>query len=447
VEGGLVTDMLQGRKDFEREFLQEMQKRGAGSPAPFEPVLTDLSSLSPRSVRWLWERRIPVGKLTLVVGDPGLGKSLLTLAIASNVTQGTAWPDGSPAPEPGDVIFISAEDDPADTVVPRFLAAGGDPKRATMLIAVLEFDAQHPDVELRSRPLSLETHLSAVESAITKRGAKLVIVDPLSAYLGKADSHTDAEIRGVLMPLAALAERTGTAILAVMHLNKRAAGPALYRSGGSIAFVAAARAAHVVTTDVDNPASARRLFLPLKQNLSEPAAGLAYVVESTTILDNDGNAIPTARVTWEPGTVSTTASQALAATDQGDADKSSLDEAKEFLQEALNNGPVASKAIQTEARQAGVQERTLWRAKSLLGIKATKEGFSDGWHWQLPPADEQSAEGCQEDTKAAKSAKPIDVGRDGRLGSGWQPSAGSQPANGHSGGDVLSSDEWEEALV
>jgi AAA domain/Bifunctional DNA primase/polymerase, N-terminal len=396
----------------------------ASTPLTYGPVLTPLSSLQPRALRWLWEDRIPLGKLTVITGDPGLGKSLLTLAIAATITQGTPWPDGKLC-EIGAVVLVSAEDDAADTVLPRFLAAGGDPKRATMLTAVLERDLDSEEATGSPRPLSLETHLSAIEAALVETDARLLVIDPITAYLGKVDSHTDAEIRGVLMPLAAIAERHNCAILVVMHLNKRSGGPAIYRPSGSIAFVAAARAGHLVTADPDNPE--RRLFLPMKANLSVAAAGLAYVVESSAIRTDGGDTIPTARVQWQAGTVTTTASQALAAVEQNAGDVSALDDAKAFLCDALKDGPVASKQIQDDARKAGVSSATLNRAKTALGVKASKDGFEGGWRWMPPLSGELPAEDSQkyEDNQLLYREKT------GDLPLTWQSSAARSSANGH----------------
>jgi RecA-family ATPase len=191
-----------------------------------------LKDVEPTEVKWVWPGRIPCGKLTLLVGDPGLGKSFVTLDGGSRISRGRLWPDGEQAPL-GAVIVLSAEDGRADTIRPRVDVLGGDPAKIAVLAAIKQGDAE--------RPFSLAADLPVLEATITAVQAVLVVIDPLSAYLGKTDSFKDAEVRGLLTPLAALAEKTGVAILAIMHLTKNPAQRAIYRAPGTIGFAAAAR--------------------------------------------------------------------------------------------------------------------------------------------------------------------------------------------------------------
>ena len=232
---------------------------------PPEPILRRLTDIEPKSLTWVWNRRIPRGKLTTFNGNPGEGKSLLTLDVAARVSTGVGWPDDPLSQrEAGLVIIGSAEDDVADTIRPRLEAAGADLTKVHVLEGI---QAYNPATKkITKRHFSLQRDLPAIEATLTKLAdVKVVILDPITAYLDQVDSHKNAEVRGVLAPLAELAERHNIAIIGVNHLNK-GSGPALHRSMGSVAFVAAVRAAWLVARDKDD--ADRRLLLPLKNNLA-----------------------------------------------------------------------------------------------------------------------------------------------------------------------------------
>src|SRR5215217_1226037 len=184
-------------------------------------VGTLLADVETKTVEWLWERRIPLGKITVLDGDPDNGKSVLTTDLAARVTTGRAMPYGfgKTFPQAG-VVILSAEDGVADTIRPRFDAAGGDPSKVVILG--------------NDDPFGLPEDLPQLEWAIERVGAKLVIVDPIMAFLGEnINSNSDKDVRSALKPLKQLAERTGVAVLIVRHLNKTPGGNVLYR-GGSI---------------------------------------------------------------------------------------------------------------------------------------------------------------------------------------------------------------------
>ena len=235
------------------------------------PVGKLLSEVEPEQVEWLWPGRLPLGKLAVLDGDPGLGKSALTLDLAARVSAGLELPDGSRC-GPAGVVLLSAEDGLEDTIRPRLDAAGADTERIVALSMI--------GVGTRAeRLVSLTQDLDAIEAAIRRVGAALVVIDPLMAFLtGKTDSHKDQDIRRALAPLAALAERTGAAVLIVRHLNKSAGGNALYRGGGSIGIIGAARAGLVVAPDPEDPE--RRILAANKHNLSGAAPSLVFRVEA-----------------------------------------------------------------------------------------------------------------------------------------------------------------------
>ena len=322
--------------------------------------VTPFSEINPQSIDWLWNYRIALGKLTLVVGEPGLGKSFLTIDLASRITTGQEFPDGTPC-SVGEVLFLTCEDGPEDTIRPRLDAHDADVTRVWHINGVTTSNGKLQFV-------NLQQHLPDIEAYFkSNRAIKLLVIDPLSAFLGdRVDSHKDASVRGVLGPLCQLAEKHNIAVVGVMHLNKRDA-KAIHRVIGSIAFVAAARAAWLVTADEDD--ASRRLFLPIKNNLAD-TSGLAYRIE-------DG------RCQWEEGEV-------FVSPDDTGADCSRLEEAVIWLTAHLDSGPQPSKNVISEAKSEGIAERTLLRAKRQLDIKSWKQ---DGrWVWELDKPPNQLAE-------------------------------------------------------
>ncbi len=354
-----------------------------GAPAAGGPVLLNLADVAPEPIRWLWPGRIALGKLTLIAGDPGLGKSLLSLDVAARVSTGSGWPDAPhEAGPPGGVVLLSAEDDAGDTIRPRLDAAAADVSRVTMLQAIHPGGGTGGD---SGRPFNLAEDLPALEDAVRAvPDCRLVIIDPVTAYLGGAvDSHKAAEVRALLAPLGALAARCGVAVLAVTHLNKSAGGPAIYRAMGSLAFAAAARAAWAVTRDRDDPR--RRLMLPLKNNLAPDLGGLAYSIEA---MGAGGQPV----LAWEPEPVALSADEALGP-DRGDG--GATERAAEWLADALADGPQPARELFERAERAGIRKRTLERAKGRVGAVAVKGGFGAGWEWRIIPEDRQSTEDRQ----------------------------------------------------
>lgn len=210
-----------------------------------EPLVREMSTVKALPVEWLWEHRIPQGALTVIDGDPGIGKSTITIDLAARLTRGVAMPDGTRSPVgPAAVLLVGAEDALGYTVRPRLEAAGADLSLVSALTGVA--DHENPS----GRPLSLPEDTAILERAILNRGAKLVIIDPIMAYLSsEINSSSDQEVRRVLTPLAKIAEDTGATILMVRHLRKTNDGPALYQGGGSIGIVGAARAGLIVVRD------------------------------------------------------------------------------------------------------------------------------------------------------------------------------------------------------
>jgi hypothetical protein len=334
------------------------------SRAFYAPKLINLGDVKPEPVLWLWPGRIARGKLTLLAGDPGLGKSFITIDLAARVSLGSPWPDDPLAPAPiGRVVMLNAEDDLADTVRPRLDAAGADVTRITALAAVTDDDGE--------KQFNLQRDLAALEQAIADTpDCKLVIIDPITAYLGNCDSHKNADIRAVLAPLAELAARYKVAVVAVSHLNK-GSGPALYRTMGSLAFVAAARAAWVVVKDKEAPK--RRMLLPVKNNLAEDTAGMAYAIVDGILA-------------WEADPVTISADEILGDDRRKDG-HSERDDAGHWLRQLLRDGRLSPKEIKAQADDAGFSWATIRRAKDRASVRVFKEGFGKDsrWFWELSP--------------------------------------------------------------
>jgi putative DNA primase/helicase len=343
------------------------------SSEPGEPILISrrASEIQPERVEWLWFGRIARGKHTCIAGEPGTGKSQLSIAISAAISTGGEWPCAEGRAPLGSVIILSAEDGAADTIVPRLTAAEANRDRLHIVSAVENGKGR--------RGFDLKADLGLLEQKIVEIGdVALVIVDPISSYMGKTDSHKNADVRGVLEPIAEMADRTRVAVLTVTHFSKPnggAATKALHKFIGSVAFGAAARAAFVVIEDPND--KDRRLFLHAKNNLAEPPQGLAFRLEQGIVGEDN----VTSHVDWEPEPITTTADEALAADGKSNL---AVAEAEDFLQSLLADGPVPSKQLDAEAQEAGIAKSTLRRAKANLGIKPSKDGMKGGWVCSLP---------------------------------------------------------------
>jgi hypothetical protein len=380
--GGDIADFLDARDSVEPEALRQQIETLADAARvvepelPGEPVLVRLSEVAAERVSWLWPDRIPLAKVVLVAGDPGLGKSFVTLDLAARVTTGRAWPAGEPNGASGSVVILTAEDGLADTVRPRLDAAGGDVRRIVALETVRHADPDTGRIVLL--PFNLERDIPALERAIAKSGnCRLVIIDPISAYCGRTDSHKNAEIRALLAPLADLAAKHQVTVLAVTHLNKASTMPAIYRAMGSLAFVAAARAVWAIARDKNDPTGRRRLFFPVKNNLGDDETGMAYAIQREP-------GASAAVVNWEHIPFPLRADNVLSA-EKPDTKVSATAEAQEWLRDVLKDGPVPAKELKDRARRDGIASRTLDRAKEEVGVKTYRQGFGEEgiWFWSL----------------------------------------------------------------
>lgn len=360
------------------ELLAQIHKEATGLEGYFEPiessaVVVNLADVEEKPIQWLWYNKIPQEMFTVLAGDPGLGKSYLSLDIAARISKGASWPDKTDLPENkaplGSVIVLTAEDPLASVVKPRLRQLGAD---LTKISAIESVRVKDPGRGQYETAFDLANDLPALKKAI-RPDTKLIIIDPISAYYGKdTDNYRDADLRRILRPVCKLAEETGVAILAVSHLNKNGTGKAIYRALGSIALIAAARTAWLLTNDPDEPESNRRLLTPVKHNILVKPTGLAFEI-------NDG------KVVYEDEPIRTTADEALGHSSTVAAPE--LERAIQWLKDLLTNNVAASIEVEHLAKENNITYSTLRRAKADLGVVSYPLTLPDGkkaWFLRLP---------------------------------------------------------------
>jgi hypothetical protein len=337
---------------------------------PTGGVTVRLSDVQPERVDWLWFGRLPLGKIVVLDGDPSVGKSTTSVDCAARVSTGRAWPDGAPN-RAGSVLLLSAEDGLADTIRPRLDAAGGDPTRVHVLTEIKYIGE---DSKLHSRPVTL-ADLEDIEIAVRKTSAVLIVIDVLMAFLpGKVDAHRDQDVRGVLSGLAAMAERTGSCVLLLRHLNKSAGGSAMYRGGGSIGIIGAARVGLLAAHDPED--ETKRVLAGIKSNLAPLPPALGY-----QLVDSPEHGC--ARVEWL-GTTNHSAGDLLAQ-HGGAHDVEEGDELVAMLRNILDDAggeiSVSDAMKRLRANGASPAKDTLFRARKRAGIESHKSTYGGGWVW------------------------------------------------------------------
>ena len=343
-----------------------------------EPCIVDLhraSTIQPEPIRWLWPGWLARGKLHLLAGRPGCGKTTLALGLAATLSVGGRWPDGTRA-EAGDTVIWSGEDDPADTLVPRLLAAGADPRRVHF---VGDVGGQHA-----RRPFDPATDMALLARTLEHVKPALLILDPVvSAVPG--DSHKGAEVRRALQPVVDLAAALDCAVLGVTHLGKNTAGrEPTERLLGSVAFAAVARVVLLATKREDPPpGEPARLLVRSKSNIGDDSGGIGYDLHQVEAAPG----VWASRVEWG-GTVEGCARELLAQAEAtpDDEDGGALGDAVGFLRALLEDGPTPAKRVRGEADGAGHSWATIRRAARRLRVEVVRSGFGRGgqWMWSLP---------------------------------------------------------------
>lgn len=321
--------------------------------------LINMEQVEVEKIDWLLYPFIPFGKVTIVQGDPGEGKTTMVLQIIAKLTKGEAvLPSGSDEPaleektmdlEPVNVIYQTAEDGLGDTIKPRLLSAGADCSRVMV-------------IDDNDKALTMMD--ARLEEAIIKTKARLVVLDPIQGFLGAAvDMHRANEIRPLMKRVAVLAEKYHCAIILIGHMNKNSNGKSSYRGLGSIDFQAAARSVLIVGRIKDEPEI--RVVCHVKSSLAPEGKSIAFRLDKDTGFE------------WI-GEYDISADDLLSGDNRGQK----IHEAKEFLKEILVSGSVAQTKVAEEAESRGIKKKTLWNAKKELEIESVKIG--NQWFWMLP---------------------------------------------------------------
>lgn len=308
-----------------------------------------MEDVEERKVEWLWYPYIPYGKITIIQGDPGEGKTTMVLQLAAILSNGGKLPGNDKEQPAVSVIYQTAEDGLADTVKPRLLAAGADCSR------ILVIDESKQGLSMKDE---------RIERALKDTKAKLLILDPIRAYLGAdVDMHRANEIRPVMKLLGDIAEKYGCAILLIGHMNKSSGSKSTYRGLGSIDFQATARSVLVVGRVKEDPTL--RVMAHDKSSLAPEGSSIAFRLDKDT------------GFYWE-GKVNITVDELLSG---GEIKGQKIREAKEFLTEMLKEGKAAQNDIEEAAQMQGIKTKTLRNAKKALDISSQKIGNS--WYWYL----------------------------------------------------------------
>jgi hypothetical protein len=321
------------------------------------PPFQTLSEVEPEEINWLWPPLIPFGMVSIMEGDPGVGKSYLAMHIAAQLSIGGSLP-GVETLKRGRVLYCSAEDDPAFTIRPRIDAMGGDPERIRFQARYLAFDDEGLNLlrlEVRSNP------------------PNLVIIDPLYAYVpSTSDMYKPNEIRALLSDIGEIAAYAGAAVLVIRHLTKAKRDKAIYQGVGSIDVIGAARSAVLVA---EHPEDEKlKVVAHVKYNLSP--RGDSWLYELVT---NRSGALPV--LAWR-GKSNLTADDLLNQSHDG---ASAVETAINFLREELKKGPKSASEMLSLAESKGIFKRTLDRARKQLRVRAFKT--AKDWRWELPKDD------------------------------------------------------------
>jgi putative DNA primase/helicase len=337
-----------------------------------QPVIVQLSDVAPKPIHWLWPQRIPLGKLTLLVGDPAVGKSLLATDIAARVSAGIPWPDlPNETNQPASVVLLCTEDDLADTVRPRLDAANADHRRIAAITSVKRNILSPLPVPLRT--ICLLPGLPHLETAIQNTPeCRLVIIDPILPSLNLGAPPSNADTRAVIEPLAELAARHQVAVVAVHRAPRNTKGFILERLTAKLA-PGAARTVWALVHDADAPQ--RRLLVPVRNTLADNVQPLpCYVTLSKQ------HQVPAIDWVDEPVGISTQAAlERAAANDHQVA-------AREWLRQKLDKGPIKAEEVLDDARYEGFSQQTVRKAFSQIQARRARSGFGPNgfWVWAAP---------------------------------------------------------------
>lgn len=389
---------------------QEMETRKA--PARRVVALATARAFPARPLRWLYQPYLPLGKVSILAGPPGQGKSQLALWLASAVTRGELYGDVT---GPADVVIVSAEDDPHDTIIPRLIAVNADFDH----VFILNVRERETDGTLLDAALALPSDGPRLQTALEGRNIRFIVLDPVSAFLDAAvDSYKNASVRRALQPLKTVAEAVGASIIAITHLTKGfQANEPLDRVIDSVAFTALARSVMLMSADPDDEQGTRgstKVMLLAKANLAPPGEHAQRFELQTLAVPTDAGPVSTSRIAQVGAAPDLRSHDLLMPPDE----RSELSNAIDFLRRELRDGWRSSDDIRKAGHTLGVSDRTLKRARQVVCGRAQKERGEKARWWiglrgTLPP------------WEGGQSARAGSLGTLGTLGE-WGPTGPTQ---------------------
>lgn len=349
------------------------------SPPPVSPgsaprvILRAACDVEPQPVDWLWPGWLAAGKLHLIGGAPGTGKTTVAVGLAAIVSAGGRWPDGSRA-RAGSVVIWSGEDDDADTLNPRLRAAGADTRRVRTVARVVDGGESYPFDPARD----LDALCDAMRAIPDLR---LLVIDPVVSAIS-GDSHKNAEVRRGLQPLVDLAAELGCAVVGITHFSKGTSGrDPLERITGSLAFGALARVVLVTAKqEADGDRPARSVLLRAKCNIGPDGGGFVYELRQQPLPDFPN--VEASRVIWGEA-IDGTAREVLADAEAQGEEVEERRDAASWLRQLLAGGPSPVKDIKRQADEAGHAWRTVQRAMRIAGVESKRDGFGGAALWRL----------------------------------------------------------------
>lgn len=349
------------------------------APSPAAPPFVGVkcADVTSADVSWLWEPYLARGKLAVLDGDPGTGKSFVTVDLACRISRGLPMPGAASATqEPATVLLMNAEDDARDTIRPRVLAANGDPERVRIFAS--------PGIGLERVPRFPED-FAALEAAVRGTRAALVVIDPMMAFFPPdVSANNNQSICTALMPFSAMAANTGACVLLVRHLRKSGGASAIYRGVGSIGILGAVRTGLMVARHPDDPEL--RVLSLTKTNIGPPGQSLGFRLERN---EASGQTV----VNWT-GPLDVTTDDLFGACVPLRAGFRTRERAAEWLRAFLADGKRRASEVLEAARIVGIPDRTLDRVKVTVGVKsnAVKTDGKIEWWWSDPKADRAAHE-------------------------------------------------------
>ncbi|MCW1965158.1 AAA family ATPase [Polynucleobacter sp.] len=369
---GDVVDWIELNPSATKEDVLALPKLPKEPKVEHGVVLLKASDLSPQPINWIWNGWVAGGKFHLLGGVAGTGKTTISLALASSISNGGRFPDGTRSPS-GNVVVWTGEDDISDTLTPRLMAMGANLDKVHFVQGVIGEDGE--------QPFNPSTDMPILQQAISKVGdVKLLIIDPIVSVV-KGDSHKNAEVRKDLAPLIQMAESMGFAIIGITHFSKGTSGrEPIERITGSLAFGAVARVVLVASKSKSDDGEDVRIFLRAKSNIGADNGGFEYSLEQAT---TEGG-IETSRVLW--GEAIEGSARELLVDAEDDSDGGSMAECMQFLSSILSDGEMPAQEVKKDCIGAGHSISTMNRAKKKLGIEAKKIGIGRGsyWVWEMP---------------------------------------------------------------